>query len=202
MLFAQAETLEWWIKTGVVYGLGFIVLAALALIFVWFVWKVAGHINAMIHTCRQELPPAIASHRKLLETLRESAEKHDDTNARTTLAVETLTETRRAHQELEAEKSRHLERLVESQAVILHTAKEIQSEVKQVVSAQDRLIASQDRLNTKLDSKSNDPTLLLAANTIELHDEDRLKPDNMSNEDWQRHKAKVRAREQSAQAAR
>ncbi len=96
---------------------------------------------------------------------RQSAKRNEELKERTTIALETLTETQSFVEKRGRGMPKHLRAIANSQTEILTTVKDCHREVKGVVELQ-------EKLNAKLDSKTNDPALLMGikANKVEYHD--------------------------------
>lgn len=80
------ETIEWWLKTGSVYGLGFVALAVLVGIVLWLLGFGTYHLLGILVAVKKWLPQVVQGHLGFLTETRE-------TNSRIATAVELLTET-------------------------------------------------------------------------------------------------------------
>lgn len=89
---SNAETVDRWLQTTVVYGLAFVFLSLFCLIVLWIFWRLAYHGVSVVQTLREWLPQwfaaQIESHKavvKSADTLTESLggvrEKVDKTHA-------------------------------------------------------------------------------------------------------------------------
>lgn len=125
-------------------------------------------------------------HISLVETLKASANKHDD-------ALETLTQTQ---MQRNASDTAAVKGLTDTQTAIVRTQEQIvqtQRDIQREVTEQRKLT---EKVNEKIGSKTNDPGLMMAmrANTIEIHDHsvlDALKPEGMPDAEWQDKKNRV-----------
>ena len=167
------EAVDWWINRAFTYGLGFIVIAVLALIFLWLCWRLAVAVNSMFTTASKKFPETIEKYNALMDTLTLSAAKHDSNDNRSTAALEALA---KAHSDSSGDKmeiAKELRGLASSQTEILNTSREIHNEIRPVVVAL-------GKLNAKLDKASDGPLIGISSETIEIHEttERRKKPDH------------------------
>lgn len=77
--------IEWWLKTGVVYGLGFILLAGIVVLILYAAWL-------LIRGTRYWLPRLLSGHMDFIENTKITNACIADNSERTTKAVEVLTE--------------------------------------------------------------------------------------------------------------
>lgn len=63
---------EWWIKTGLIYGLGFVFAAAILGIFVVFVASISRKVVVMVDACRVEIPRVAKAHLDFVQTTKEN----------------------------------------------------------------------------------------------------------------------------------
>lgn len=80
------QGIEWWLKSGLIYGLGFIAIAGLLGIFLWAMGFGAKECVGILRAFRQWIPVMAKSHLEFVDTTKRNSE-------RTATAVEKLTET-------------------------------------------------------------------------------------------------------------
>jgi hypothetical protein len=59
---------EWFLKTGSVYGLGFVLISALTGLFIYGCWKITVHVIGILATLREWVPKLLSGHWSLIQT--------------------------------------------------------------------------------------------------------------------------------------
>ena len=83
---AIQNAVEWWLKTGLLHGLGLVTVACIMLLFLWVLAFGAKEIIGILRHVRHSIPRVVQAHMGFVESTKE-------TNARVADAVQTLTDT-------------------------------------------------------------------------------------------------------------
>jgi hypothetical protein len=59
---------DWFLKTGSIYGLGFVLISALTCIFIYGCWKLTVHAIGILATLREWIPKLLSGHWSLMQT--------------------------------------------------------------------------------------------------------------------------------------